>query len=237
MRACIGTRTVVRRWLSPLSRHLQVWRPAITRTYIGASTAVMRRRESISRHWDVLRSAWEDQRQQGPTVGLTGREAQFLPAVMEIQDAPPSPVGRAVGGTIIGVFAVGILWASVGHIDIVAVAPGKIIPSGHSKVIQPLDSGVIRAIHVRDGQAVKKGDVLIDLDPTVTGAEQKRLLNEYRSAQVEAVRLRALLAGKPDLAAPHGADPPVGALQQQPSPGPLAQYPAPVQTAHHLLTQ
>src|SRR3989442_8156343 len=149
MRACIGTRTVVMRWLSTLSRHLQVWRPAITRTYIGARTAVMRRRESISRHWDVLRSAWEDQRQQGPTVGLTGREAQFLPAVMEIQDAPPSPVGRAVGGTIIGVLAVGILWASVGHIDIVAGAAGEIIPPGPSKGNPPPGNGVIPAGPVR----------------------------------------------------------------------------------------
>src|SRR3989454_10256710 len=177
MRACIGTRTVVMRWLTTLSRRLEVWRPAITRTYIGARTAVMRRRESISRHWDVLRSAWEDQRQQGPTVGLTGREAQFLPAVMEIQDAPPSPVARAVGGTIIGVFAVGILWASVGHIGIVAVAPGKIIPSGHSKVIQPLDSGGIRAIRVRGGQAVEKGGVLVEPGPTGTGAGRERPLN------------------------------------------------------------
>src|SRR3989441_12278536 len=137
MRACIGTRTVVMRWLSTLSRHLQVWRPAITRTYIGARTAVMRRRESISRHWDVLRSAWEDQRQQGPTVGLTGREAQFLPAVMESQEAPPSPVGPAAGGTIIGGFAVGILWASVGHIDIVAGGPGQNNPPRPSEGVPP----------------------------------------------------------------------------------------------------
>src|SRR5437899_3793065 len=157
MRACIGTRTVVMRWLRTLSRRLEVWRPAITRTYVRAKTGVMRRRESLSRHLEVLRSAWEDQRHQGPTVGLTGREAQFLPAVMEIQDAPPSPVGRAVGGTIIGVFAVGILWASVGHIDLVAVAAGEIVPSGHSKVIQPLDSGVIRAMHVRGGWGGKVG--------------------------------------------------------------------------------
>ncbi len=225
------------RWLSTLSRRLEVWRPAITRTYIGARTAVMRRRESLSRHLEVLRSAWEDQRHQGPTVGLTGREAQFLPAVMEIQDAPPSPVGRAVGGTIIGVLAVGILWASLGHIDIVAVAPGKIIPSGHSKVIQPLDSGVIRAIHVRDGQAVKKGDVLIELDPTVTGAEQKRLLNEYRSAQVEAVRLRALLGGKPNFAAPNGTDPRFVALQQQRLRDQLAEYRAHVEASQHLIDQ
>src|SRR5256712_13976774 len=116
MRACIGTRTVVMRWLSTLSRRLEVWRPAITRSYIGVRTAVMRRRESLSRHLEVLRSAWEDQRHQSPTVGLTGREAQFLPAVLEIQDAPPSPVGRAVGGTIIGGLAAGILWASLRHI-------------------------------------------------------------------------------------------------------------------------
>src|SRR2546426_2028459 len=170
MRACIGTRTVVMRWLSTLSRRLEVWRPAITRSYIEVRTAVMRRRESLSGHLEVWRSAWEDQRHQSPTVGLTGREAQFLPAVLEIQDAPPSPVGRAVGGTIIGVLAVGILWASLGHIDIVAVAPGKIIPRGDLKVVQPLDSGGILAIHVRGGQAGEKGGCLVEARPTGTGA-------------------------------------------------------------------
>src|SRR2546427_6145743 len=173
MRACIGTRTVVMRWLSTLSRRLEVWRPAITRSYVGARPAVMRRRESLSRHLEVLRSAWEDQRHQGPTVGLTGREAQFLPAVMEIQDAPPSPVGRAVGGTIIGVLAVGILWASLGHIDIVAVAPGQINPTGDLKAIQPLDSGGIRAIHVRGGQVGEKGGVVVELAPTGDGGGQQ----------------------------------------------------------------
>src|SRR2546427_10760773 len=137
MRACIGTRTVVMRWLSTLSRRLEVWRPAITRSYIGVRTAVMRRRESLSRHLEVLRSAWEDQRHQSPTVGLTGREAQFLPAVMEIQDAPPAPVGRAVGGTIIGVLAVGILGASGGHIDIVAGGPGEVPPRRGSEGMAP----------------------------------------------------------------------------------------------------
>jgi len=193
MRTYISNRTAVVRWRSMVSGHLEVCRPAITRAYIGTRAAVMRWRESLSRHFEVWRTAYEDQRHERPTAGLTGREAEFLPAVLEIQDAPPSPVGRAVGGTIIGVFAVGILWASVGHIDIVAVAPGKIIPSGHSKVIQPLDSGVIRAIHVRDGQVVKKGDLLIELDPTVTGAEQTLLLNELRSAQVKARAYKQLV--------------------------------------------
>src|SRR2546427_12130729 len=98
MRACIGTRTVVMRWLSTLSRRLEVWRPAITRSYIGVRTAVMRRRESLSRHLEVLRSAWEDQRHQSPTVGLTGRGAQLLPAGLASQDGAPDPVGPSVGG-------------------------------------------------------------------------------------------------------------------------------------------
>src|SRR3989442_1622794 len=193
MRACIGTRTVVMRWRSTLSRHLQVWRPAIMRTYISNRTAVVRWRESLSRHFEVWRTAYEDQRHERPTAGLTGREAEFLPAVLEIQDAPPSPVGRAVGGTIIGVFAVGILWASVGHIDIVAVGPGKIIPSGDLKGIQPLDNGGIRGIHVRGGQGGEKGGLLIGLRPTGTGAEQTLLLNELRSAQVKARAYKQLV--------------------------------------------
>src|SRR2546425_2006726 len=188
MRACIGTRTVVMRWRSTLSRHLQVWRPAImrtyisnrtavvrwrsmvsghlevcrpaiTRTYIGTRAAVMRWRESLSRHFEVWRTAYEDQRHERPTAGLTGREAEFLPAVLEIQDAPPSPVGRAVGGTIIGVFAVGILWASVGHIDIVAVGAGRVIPPGGLKGVQPLGRGGVPAVPVRGGQEGEKREL------------------------------------------------------------------------------
>ena len=144
------------RWRDSIARRLEVWRPTLTRVYSRSRTAVMRWRESASRHFEVWRSAWEDQRKQRCAVGLTDREAEFLPAVLEIQDSPPSPVGRGVGGTIMAVFAAGILWASLGHIDIVAVAPGKIIPSGYSKVIQPFENAVVRAIRVRDGQSVNE---------------------------------------------------------------------------------
>src|SRR5580692_11008718 len=99
-------------------------------------------------------------------------ELAFLPAALEIVETPPSPVGRAVAFTIIAVFAVALGWACIGTVDIVAVAPGKIIPSGRTKTIQPFETGVVRAIHVRDGQSVKAGDVLIELDPTMTAAER-----------------------------------------------------------------
>jgi len=90
-------------------------------------------------------------------------ELAFLPAALEIVETPPSPIGRAIGATIISVFVLAIAWACLGTVDIVATAPGKIIPSGRSKVIQPFETGVVRAIHVHDGDPVKAGDVLIEI--------------------------------------------------------------------------
>ena len=62
-------------------------------------------------------------------------------------------------------FCLALIWAGLGRVDIVASASGKAVPSGRVKQIQPFETGVVRAIHVRDGQSVKQGDVLIELDP------------------------------------------------------------------------
>jgi hemolysin D len=102
-------------------------------------------------------------------------------------------LGRAIGVTIIAVFCLGLAWASLGEVDIVASAPGKIIPSGRTKVIQPFETGVVRAIHVRDGQGVHAGEVLIELDPTMNEAERNHLRSDLTSAQLDAARLRAAL--------------------------------------------
>ncbi|HET7875520.1 MAG TPA: HlyD family type I secretion periplasmic adaptor subunit [Methylomirabilota bacterium] len=143
------------------------------------------------------------------------KEREFLPAALEIQEAPPSPVGRAVLWTVVVVFATAVIWASLGRIDVVAVARGKLIPSDYSKVIQPLESGIVRAIHVRDGQEVRAGAVLIELDPTTSSAEHERLVKEHAAARVHIARLRALLGGGRTLPPLPGADPTFVALQQQ----------------------
>lgn len=145
-------------------------------------------------------------------TGRQLREAEFLPAALEVLASPPSPTGRTVVWVIVSLFAVGVLWACVGRIDMVAVARGKLIPSDHSKVIQPLESGIVRAIHVRDGQDVTVGASLIELDPTVSGAEFERQAKELSAARVQIARLRALLAGENTLKSPDGADPALVAL-------------------------
>jgi hemolysin D len=146
-------------------------------------------------------------------------ELAFLPAALEIVETPPSPIGRAIGGTLIGVFVLALVWACFGAVDIVATASGKIIPSGRSKVIQPFETGVVRAIHVHDGDTVKAGDVLIELDPTMNAAERDRARSDLIAAQLDAARLKAALADGPDPVAefrpPAGADPALIATQRQ----------------------
>jgi hemolysin D len=139
------------------------------------------------------------------------QEIAFLPAALEITETPPSPVGRAIAASIIGVFCVALLWASLGTVDIVTTATGKIVPGGRTKLIQPFETGVVRAIHVRDGQSVKAGDVLIELDPTMIEADQERQKSELVAADLDGSRLRAALAADPLIA----FHPPPGASAAQ----------------------
>jgi hemolysin D len=127
-------------------------------------------------------------------------ELAFLPAALEIVETPPSPIGRSIIYTVIAVFVAALAWASIGTVDIVAVAPGKIIPSGRTKTVQPFETGVVRAIYVSDGQAVQTGDVLIELDPTMNAAELGHLKSDLVGAQLEAARLHAALAKNDPLA-------------------------------------
>ena len=156
-----------------------------------------------------------------PDAGTRRRdhELAFLPAALEIVETPPSPVGRAIGATIIAVFVLALAWACLGTVDIVATAPGKIIPSGRTKTIQPFEIGVVRAIHVHDGDTVKAGQVLIELDPTINAAERGHLQSDFVAAQLDVARLRAALADGPDPLAdfhpPTEASPALIATQRQ----------------------
>jgi hemolysin D len=193
---------------------------------------------TFSRHWTVWKAAWQAESSQSASGAvLCGRATEFLPAVLEIQQAPPSPIGRAVLWTILAAFTAGMLWTTFGWIDIVATAQGKIIPSGYSKIIQPYETGVIASIHVQDGQTVKQGDVLIELDSTLNRADRDRAFNEYRAAKVEAARLQALIKGQSTFEAPPNAERAAVLLQQQLLRDQFAQYQAKMAAAQHLIDQ
>ena len=125
-------------------------------------------------------------------------ELAFLPAALEIVETPPSPIGRSIAFSIIAVFGIALVWSCIGTVDIVALAPGKIIPSGRTKTIQPFETGVVHAIQVRDGQSVKAGDVLIELDTTAINAELGHLQGDLMASQLDIARLQAAIANKDD---------------------------------------
>jgi hemolysin D len=118
----------------------------------------------------------------------------FLPAALEILDTPANPAGRAVMATICVALVVAVAWSSVGQVDIVATAPGSVIPAGKSKIVQPLEAGVLRAIRVEDGDHVAAGQILFELDKTVAAADRDRIARDWRQARLDAAGLRALSA-------------------------------------------
>ena len=51
-----------------------------------------------SRHWTVWKAAWQEESSRPLGAVAGGRATEFLPAVLEIQETPPSPIGRAMLG-------------------------------------------------------------------------------------------------------------------------------------------
>lgn len=109
-------------------------------------------------------------------------------------------------------------WACVGTVDVVASADGVILPVDRVKQIAAMEGGTVRAIRAADGQRVRAGAVLVELDPTVRESERDRIRNNLLMAQVAVARNRALLEPMPKalqvLALPDALEPAAAADQR-----------------------
>ena len=126
-------------------------------------------------------------------------ELEFLPPGARIQAAPASRFAMALGIVIVAAFGATVAWACVGTLDVVAIARGRIVPRERNQVVQAAEGGVVRVIHVREGAPVRHGQLLVELDPTTSDADEIRLSQELVEARLHAARLQALLTGQPDL--------------------------------------
>lgn len=151
-----------------------------------------RRFPGVVRHLSILRESWRRQNEADRSA-LPRSDHEFLPAVLEIMEKPPSPGLRWLMLSLCGLFLVALVWSIIGRVDVVATASGKVIPSGNVKEIQSIEIGSVRAIHVRNGQHVKAGQLLVELDPTLAGAEAEQASKRLLSAEVDAARNAALL--------------------------------------------
>ena len=147
----------------------------------------------LSRHWDVARSALADEKARAKGLIRT-EEVSFLPAAMEIVEQPVSPTARATTWLLLIGLTITLLWLALGKIDVVASAQGRLIPVDNIKLIQPAEAGVVRTILVHDGQHVRAGQPLIELDPTVSTAEAVQAERALETAELDAARARAILS-------------------------------------------
>lgn len=122
---------------------------------------------------------------------------EFLPVALEVIETPPSPLGRLLLWVLAAMITIALIWAILGKVDEVAVTEGKVIPTGYTKIIQAEDKGIVKAIRVHNGQAVKKGDILIEMDTLIDAAELARLRHEVDFQSLQLARFLAERDGKP----------------------------------------
>jgi hemolysin D len=184
---------------------------------------------NLAHHWRVLRTAWrlekEMKARRRPRL-----DHEFLPAALEIIEKPPSPGLRWLMLTLCSLFAVALVWACIGKVDTVAVATGKVVPSAKVKIIQPIEIGALRAIHVHNGQRVKRGQLLIELDSTLAGADDAQATQGLLSARLTQARNDALVGylatGRLAYAAPAGTPPAIAMTQARFVRAAIAEYEA-----------
>lgn len=147
--------------------------------------------DGMRRHWQVFKEAMlQDKELQ--KAKLARRDVDFLPAALEVMETPPNPAGRILVWMLVAFFSIAMVWSWVSHIDVVATAQGKTLPRERVKQVQSAEAGVVRAIYVENGNFVSKGDLLVELDPTIAVADVEQASQSLLSAQTAWAQASAL---------------------------------------------
>ncbi|MDQ1833425.1 HlyD family type I secretion periplasmic adaptor subunit [Massilia scottii] len=162
--------------------------------------------DMIGRYQAVLGAAWTHRAElAGPR--RMADELAFLPAAISLQETPIHPAPRRLAWCLMLLFILALMWSIIGTVDIVAIAPGQIIVSERTKIIQPLENSVVRRVLVKDGERVRAGQILLELDPTTATADMSSVAELLSAAVSEEQRTAALLK-----ALTGGASPPASEL-------------------------
>jgi hemolysin D len=149
-------------------------------------------KDLIRRYVKIWQAVWK-QRNLLEFIERNSDERAFLPAALELEETPVSPLPRVAMGIIVSFAIIALAWAIFGRLDIVVSAEGKIVPSERTKVIQPLQTAVVKAIYVQDGQMVKANDLLVELDATAAETDEKRFRGDWVIARLASARALAFL--------------------------------------------
>lgn len=128
---------------------------------------------------------------------LSPAALDFAPGLLAIQESPPARLPRVVLYAVGTLFAILLLWATLGQLDIIASAEGRLVPQTYVKIVQPADAGIVQEILVKEGEAVQAGQVLMRMDTRLAQADQKTIETELALRSLQLRRIDAELAGRP----------------------------------------
>jgi len=126
---------------------------------------------------------------------LSRIEREFHPLAIEIEQSPPAPLPRVLLWLLAGITVSFLAWSYFSKIDVISTAEGRVIPDGRLKVLQSTDSATVKAIFVREGSHVSEGQVLIELDPTISNADITSSSERATLMRLELIRLNSELSG------------------------------------------
>ena len=176
--------------------------------------------------------------QVAASASLAVQAHDFSPDLLTLQLSPPSRLPRTVVLGLTGLVGCLLIWSFLAELDIVATAQGRLVPISYTKVVQPAEAGVVSEILVKDGDAVKAGQVLLRLDARLSQTDLQAQGQDVAIKRMTLARISAELAGAdaPDRQAPvfapqPGTGSPALALQMQ------AQYQARRQAYQDALAQ
>jgi len=154
-------------------------------------------RDLWGRYAAVWRSVWAI-RDQLERPSRDSDQLAFLPAELELVETPVHPAPHWAMRILVALTLVALCIGIFGRLDIVVSASGQFTPDARVKVIQPAITGVVREIHVRDGERVEAGQLLMKLDTTQAAADADKARSAKLDAELAAARANALLAAQHD---------------------------------------
>jgi hemolysin D len=146
----------------------------------------------LDRYSSAWKSAWAEE-SLAPHNRFLRSEAEFLPSALALQETPVSPAPRVAIWILILLVAGALAWSYIGKVEVVATASGKVIAVGRTKTIQSADTATVRRVLVGEGDEVNQGDVLVELDSTISDAEADRAEDAIAYAELRLAKAKALL--------------------------------------------
>lgn len=139
------------------------------------------------------RAKWRAKQLRLERERVASYEIDFLPAHLEVIERPPHPLPRWSLHVLCALVILVVVGAIFFDLDIIAVAPGRLLPAGNVKIIQPAITGVVQRIAVHNGEHVAQGATLVELDPAQASAEAERAKSARRDVLLTFARSQAVL--------------------------------------------